>query len=604
MSVLLLLSLFASAQQYKILNIYPHGYIKVGGKYLIENAIITDKDVIDWGNNEDAFIKAQDTKSMQSKVFTAAAMKSRNVNNIAGYVKLSSKNASGWQLQAGVNKERFEESRIALVIGNSNYDYHTLLQNPLNDARAVSDELKNLGFDVVCVYDGTKETMNKAINAFIERMSDGMYGMAFIYFSGHGLQYENKNWLLPIDANIFSGSDVERDAICGNTLCKRLSEEGNGCVIMALDACRTIHRSIMPSASAKNEQEINVKNGMLPAEPLPGLCLAFATQSGTIAQDDPDELKNGPYATALVNALKKPSLTIDQLFNDVKEQVYVMSNGTQMPIHTNSIVNTRLRVNGRNLYSDDLPQLKPKSEKKDLKTLAMEGDKKAQYDLGQAYEYGISPYKQNSYEAFRWYLKSAYQGYPKAENKVGSYYFEAGNYQEALQWFLSAAKSGNVKAQYNAGSLYMRPEYGYKDYAEGRKWLEQAAANGEKNAQFEMGYCLYHGIGMVPYSTEAVKWFQQAALQEHVDACYYLGECYYNGEGISQNYVEAVRYYEMAANGGNVDAQYALCDCYEKGVGTAKNPKIALKWCEKAKNAGHKKAGMKYYSLKKIVEEY
>ena len=48
-----------------------------------------------------------------------------------------------------VNYSYPQEKRLALVIGNGIYEYGGTLANPENDAQAISNKLKSLGFDVM-----------------------------------------------------------------------------------------------------------------------------------------------------------------------------------------------------------------------------------------------------------------------------------------------------------------------------------------------------------------------------------------------------------------------------------------------------------------------
>jgi len=42
-----------------------------------------------------------------------------------------------------------QEKRLALVIGNSAYEYGGILKNPVNDAYAMKQVLSDIGFDVL-----------------------------------------------------------------------------------------------------------------------------------------------------------------------------------------------------------------------------------------------------------------------------------------------------------------------------------------------------------------------------------------------------------------------------------------------------------------------
>ena len=95
------------------------------------------------------------------------------------------------------NTSKYPEKRIALVIGNSNYQELDGLPNALNDARDVSYRLKQLGFDVITLYDGNINDMQTTVNSFFQVAQS--YQVALIYFAGHGIRYEGKDYLLSVD---------------------------------------------------------------------------------------------------------------------------------------------------------------------------------------------------------------------------------------------------------------------------------------------------------------------------------------------------------------------------------------------------------------------
>ncbi|MDP6247391.1 MAG: caspase family protein, partial [SAR324 cluster bacterium] len=73
--------------------------------------------------------------------------------------------------------------RTALVIGNAKYT-SAPLRNPVNDARAISSTLKELGFQVTLLEDAGQKKMKRAIDRFGEQLRDG--GVGLFYYSGHG----------------------------------------------------------------------------------------------------------------------------------------------------------------------------------------------------------------------------------------------------------------------------------------------------------------------------------------------------------------------------------------------------------------------------------
>jgi uncharacterized caspase-like protein len=93
----------------------------------------------------------------------------------------------------------------ALIIGNSTYKTGPL-KNPVNDAVAMESTLRKLGFDVRGARDLDLQHMESAIDEFTSSIAAG--SLAFFYFSGHGIQVNFANYLLPVDFPATSEADV------------------------------------------------------------------------------------------------------------------------------------------------------------------------------------------------------------------------------------------------------------------------------------------------------------------------------------------------------------------------------------------------------------
>ena len=68
----------------------------------------------------------------------------------------------------------------------------------MNDARAISSTLEALGFQVTLFEDAGQKKMKRAIDKFGRTIRDG--GVGLFYFSGHGMQVDGRNFLIPVDA--------------------------------------------------------------------------------------------------------------------------------------------------------------------------------------------------------------------------------------------------------------------------------------------------------------------------------------------------------------------------------------------------------------------
>lgn len=126
------------------------------------------------------------------------------------------------------------ERRTALVFGNASYVGFNQLPNCRNDARQMTAALQRLGFTVTPVVDGSLLQMREALETFHKQL--GPSTVAMVYYSGHGVQTDGQNYLIPVDARIRSKAQLKS---LGLPLQEVLDElEGAKASVVILDACR------------------------------------------------------------------------------------------------------------------------------------------------------------------------------------------------------------------------------------------------------------------------------------------------------------------------------------------------------------------------------
>ena len=124
--------------------------------------------------------------------------------------------------------------RVALVIGNGRYDSDPL-RNPPNDARDMANVLRSMDFRVIEQIDADKKSMLNAIDAFYGQLQRADVGL--FYYAGHGMQVNNRNYLIPVRAHITSQTDVELEVVDARRVLGKMEESGSGVNIVVLDAC-------------------------------------------------------------------------------------------------------------------------------------------------------------------------------------------------------------------------------------------------------------------------------------------------------------------------------------------------------------------------------
>ena len=223
-----------------------------------------------------------------------------------------------------------DEQRIALVIGNAAYRVDPL-DNPVNDARLVAASLKQAAFDVTLAENLDRRALLGALRAFGERLNDN--SVAVLYYAGHGLQLRDRNYLIPVDAEIRSEDEIPLAGIDLTFVLSRMSSAKSRINIVILDACRN-----NPFASS-NGKSSNTVQGLAQMDAPVGTLLAYATAPGKLAADNLGGVneKNGLYAQQLARQVLSPGLPVEHVFKRVREAVVRASREAQVPWESSSL---------------------------------------------------------------------------------------------------------------------------------------------------------------------------------------------------------------------------------------------------------------------------
>jgi formylglycine-generating enzyme required for sulfatase activity len=221
------------------------------------------------------------------------------------------------QQQRGQTVKPRAIKRSALVIGNSNYEQGPL-RNPANDARAMGNALKDLGFDVTLHFNLSLRQMDEAVRGFGQKIKDG--GVGLFFYAGHGVQVDGVNYLAPVGARVEKEQDVKFEMLDVGKVTAEMEAAKNGLNILILDACRNnpfVRAFRSPSA------------GLAPINAPSGTYIAYATAPGTTAGDGEGE--NGLYTQELLTNLKLPGLRLEDVFIRTRVMVRKKSNEVQVP---------------------------------------------------------------------------------------------------------------------------------------------------------------------------------------------------------------------------------------------------------------------------------
>jgi uncharacterized caspase-like protein len=224
----------------------------------------------------------------------------------------------------------FAESRVALVIGQSNYRAVVPLPNPANDARAMSQLLGNAGFEVMDAADLSQNEMREKVGDFAAKVAaKGPDTVALVFYAGHGLQIDGENFLVPVDVDPKRETDIPLQAIRLNDVLNTLTSVPSKTRILLLDACRNNPFPAINRSAGHGLAIVDAKTGA------PGTFMSFSTSPGAEAEDGSGA--DSPYTTALLSAAKEPGLSIEDTFKRVRVSVNKATEGRQTPWDSSSL---------------------------------------------------------------------------------------------------------------------------------------------------------------------------------------------------------------------------------------------------------------------------
>ncbi len=217
------------------------------------------------------------------------------------------------------------DRRVALVIGNSGYRNAPRLDNPVRDAKAVAEMFKAAGFDSVDLQlDLESLELKRAVRAFLLTAENS--DIAVLYFAGHGIEVNNMNYVIPVDARLKTDFDAEDEGVALERIIRAV-EPARRLRLVILDACRdnpflnTMQRTVGMRA---------ITAGLGKVEPeASDTLVAFAARAGSVARDG--ERNHSPFTAALLKHLPTPGLDIRIAFGRVRDDVLKTTDGKQEP---------------------------------------------------------------------------------------------------------------------------------------------------------------------------------------------------------------------------------------------------------------------------------
>jgi len=211
------------------------------------------------------------------------------------------------------------ESRVALVIGNNNYTTFNKLSSPINDATDVAKALEKLDFNVISLFDGNRDQMFKKINSFRDLIKN--CDVALFYYSGHGVQSNGDNYLIPLGENFENEDDFESKAVSMSNVLNKMNGAKNKIVI--LDACRN---NPFPKNFYKSLDE---SKGLAAIKTTTdNTLIMYATGENKVALDGKG--RNSPFTKIFLKHIGKNEHIVD-IAIDIAGDVETETKGEQIP---------------------------------------------------------------------------------------------------------------------------------------------------------------------------------------------------------------------------------------------------------------------------------
>jgi len=214
------------------------------------------------------------------------------------------------------------EPREALLIGNSNYQHISNLDDPSANLNRLKKTLKDLDFNVKIKTNLNSEELEESIDNFAKRLAKSSDAIGFLYYTGHGCQVDYQGYLVPTNVDTKIKRKIKYNALNINEMLETLEDAGNRVNMVFLDACRDIPTGAKGGTKGLG-QPINTPNGSL---------VVYATKAGEVAKD------NSYFIDALIKNLKTSNQTVRDLGDNISLSVSQKSSQQQIPVVYSSLL--------------------------------------------------------------------------------------------------------------------------------------------------------------------------------------------------------------------------------------------------------------------------
>ncbi|WP_231582133.1 caspase family protein [Puniceibacterium sp. IMCC21224] len=486
------------------------------------------------------------------------------------------------------------EERVALVIGNSDYQQFDTLENPRNDALDIAVALRGLGFTVTLETDVTKDRMDAVLRDFGNAAEEA--DVVLFFYAGHGFQADGRNYLVPADATIRSTADVTTQTADLSRVLNAM-ERSDGVKLVLLDACRD-----NPFGAAL-EQDPRLGKGLARVGTAANFLFAYATQPDNVAYDGTG--RNSFFTEALLHHIYTPGQDIAQMMIGVRRDVLAATGGRQIPWENSSLTRRFQFDDGPQTISEEsmLYQLAVNAGDPQLLTLYVD-----RYPAGSHIDEAVAHLQTGTQtralnladDADRlWELARRSRMRPLLEVYVERYP-QGLNVDEAQRLLASIPRPEDALP----GTICQRLATHPRDATAENPGvpfdrLSENALNAIRacSAAAARSPELPHYVALLARATaasgdlrQAVRLYRDAAGRGDLRAMVSLAQLYETGTGVEMDVQAAITLYRTAAEAGSHDAMINLAISLLEGTGGAADSAGAIALLKRASSEGSAKA--------------
>lgn len=230
------------------------------------------------------------------------------------------------------------QSRLAFVVGNDAYQNIDPLKKAVNDARAMAQGLQRLGFRVALGENLKRRDFIERFNAFENSVTPG--DVAFLFYSGHGVELDGANYLVPTDAPRVAPhqqSLLKDESISTDDIIQRLKARGAKSQIIVLDACRE------NPFRQTGGRAVGGARGLAPTQTPGGVFVIYSAGVGEVALDrlsDNDTDPNSVFTRSFLPLLGDPTQSLVSVAKQTRLRVKSLAatiGATQSPAYYDEI---------------------------------------------------------------------------------------------------------------------------------------------------------------------------------------------------------------------------------------------------------------------------